>query len=120
MKFAEALLLVVYLADGCYGRLIDMDMIKQRVNDTNANSAATGSQAGGHIKDGVWTGHDWYDEDQGVGVKNGVPYGLDPEAERRIESARLQTGPGVANEDKYNVRRIMEVFGEEDFEHLFP
>lgn len=30
-------------------------------------------------EDGVWSGHDWYDEDEGVGVKNGVPYGLDPE-----------------------------------------
>lgn len=35
-------------------------------------------------EDGVWSGHDWYDEDEGVGVKNGVPYGLDPDAERRI------------------------------------
>ena len=70
--------------------------------------------------DGVWSGHDWFDEDEGVGVKNGVPYGQDPEAERRIGSATLQSGPGVQNEDKENVRRIMEVFGEEDFEHLFP
>lgn len=26
-------------------------------------------------EDGVWSGHDWYNEDEGVGVKNGVPYG---------------------------------------------
>ncbi len=45
-------------------------------------------------EDGVWSGHDWFDEDEGVGVKNGVPYGLDPESERRIESATLQSGPG--------------------------
>ena len=83
-------------------------------------SLATNSAASSQSKDGMWSGHDWYDEDQGVGVKNGVPYGLDPEAERRIISARLESGPGVQNEDKYNVRRIMEVFCEEDFEHLFP
>ena len=71
-------------------------------------------------EDGVWSGHDWFDEDEGIGVKNGVPYGQDPEAQRRIDSATLQSGPGVQNEDKENVRRIMEVFGEEDFEHLFP
>ena len=31
-------------------------------------------------EDGVWSGHDWFDEDEGIGVKNGVPYGQDPEA----------------------------------------
>ena len=31
-------------------------------------------------EDGVWSGHDWFDEDEGVGVKNGVPYGLNPES----------------------------------------
>ena len=71
-------------------------------------------------EDGVWTEHDWFDEDAGIGVKNGVPYGIDPEAQRRIDSAMLQSGPGVQNEDKENVRRLMDVFGEEDFEHLFP
>lgn len=25
--------------------------------------------------DGVWSGHDWFNEDEGVGVKNGIPYG---------------------------------------------
>ena len=71
-------------------------------------------------EDGVWSGHDWYDEDEGIGVKNGVPYGLDPESQRRIDSATLQSGGSVGNNDKENVRMIMEVFGEEDFEHLFP
>ena len=32
----------------------------------------------------------------------------------------LQSGPGVQNEDKENVKRVMSVFGEEDFEILFP
>ena len=49
-----------------------------------------------------------------------MPYGQDPESQRKIESATLQSGSAVENEDKENVRRIMEVFGEEDFEHLFP
>lgn len=31
-------------------------------------------------EDGVWSGHDWFDEDEGVGIKNGMPYGLEPEA----------------------------------------
>ena len=30
-------------------------------------------------EDGVWSGHDWYNEDEGVGIKNGQPYGQDPE-----------------------------------------
>lgn len=71
-------------------------------------------------EDGVWSGHDWYNEDEGVGVKNGLPYGQDPETQRRVDSATLQSGPRVANKEKKNVRMLMEVFGEEDFEHLFP
>jgi len=31
-------------------------------------------------EEGVWSGHDWFDEDQAIGVKNGVPYGHDPDA----------------------------------------
>jgi len=27
-------------------------------------------------EDGVWSGHDWFDEVEKVGIKNGVPYGL--------------------------------------------
>ena len=34
------------------------------------------SQAGN--SKGIWTDHDWFDEVEGVGVKNGVPYGIDP------------------------------------------
>lgn len=69
---------------------------------------------------GIWTDIDWYDEKEGVGVKNGMPYGIDPATQRRIDAATLQSGPGVQNEDKENVRRIMEVFSESDYEHLFP
>ena len=28
---------------------------------------------------GVWTNQDWFDEKESVGVKNGLPYGLNPE-----------------------------------------
>ena len=42
--------------------------------------------------DGVWSGHDWFDEDEGVGIKNGVPYGLNPEDVRRVTSATLKSG----------------------------
>ena len=69
---------------------------------------------------GVWTNQDWFDENEKIGVKNGIPYGLDPDAQRRIDSAMLQSGPGVENEDKENVRRIMDVFREHDWNFLFP
>ena len=26
--------------------------------------------------DGIWTGHDWVNSTVGIGVNNGVPYGL--------------------------------------------
>ena len=30
---------------------------------------------------GIWTGYDWTDSIAGVGVKDGVPYGLTPETD---------------------------------------
>ena len=49
--------------------------------------------------DGVWSGHDWFDEDEGVGIKNGVPYGLNPQSTRRITSATLKSGSDNKDSD---------------------
>ena len=38
------------------------------------------------VKDGPWTGHDWYDDTKQVGVKNGVPYSNDAGRQRQIVS----------------------------------
>lgn len=85
-----------------------------------AYGAASLTSSAFAFEEGVWTNHDWLNSEEGVGIKNGQPYGQDTETQRRIESATLQSGPSKGNHDKDNVRRIMEVFSEEDFEHLFP
>ena len=42
--------------------------------------ASYGFAASTQSKDsGVWTNADWFDESEGLGVRNGVPYGLDPD-----------------------------------------
>ena len=42
--------------------------------------ASYGLAASTQSKDsGVWTNADWFDESEGLGVRNGIPYGLDPE-----------------------------------------
>ena len=29
-------------------------------------------------EDGLWTGNDWYDDKEKIGVRNGIPYSNDP------------------------------------------
>jgi hypothetical protein len=37
-------------------------------------------------EDGIWTGHDYYDSVNKIGVSNGVPYSNDADMARRLES----------------------------------
>lgn len=36
------------------------------------------------VADGLWTGHDWYDSTNKIGVKNGVPYSDDSAKQREL------------------------------------
>ena len=36
------------------------------------------------VEDGIWTGHDWYDDDLNIGIMNGEPFTNDPVVSRRI------------------------------------
>ena len=38
------------------------------------------------VADGIWTGHDWYDNANKTGVKNGVPYSKDAVRQRALTS----------------------------------
>ena len=38
-------------------------------------------------ENGLWTGHDWTNDTQKVGVKNGIPYGLNNKRLKSIEDA---------------------------------
>ena len=37
-------------------------------------------------ENGLWTDNDWYDQDNKIGVVNGIPYSLDAKVSRRITS----------------------------------
>ena len=48
--------------------------------DDSTNSTLTGAA------DGPWTGHDWTFDTMQIGVKNGLPYGMDDATNRKITS----------------------------------
>jgi len=43
-------------------------------------------------EDGPWTGHDWYNADIHLGVKNGVLYSNAGDIQRRLDSTRVLVG----------------------------
>ena len=38
------------------------------------------------VDNGLWTDHDWYDDVEKIGIRNGQPYSNDPQVNRRISS----------------------------------
>lgn len=53
-------------------------------------------------------------------MKNGVPYSNDSETTRRINSAMTVDGDALDYRDKANVKRVMRLIDEDDWEYLFP
>ena len=72
------------------------------------------------IKDGLWTGNDWYKDNIKLGVVNGVPYSNDPDTKRRITSAVAVDGDASDYKSKENVKRVMRVLNEASWNKLFP
>ena len=50
-------------------------------------------------KDGLWTGHDWYDDAKMIGVKDGVPYSKNSAEQRRITSPMPVDGDPAVDSD---------------------
>jgi len=70
--------------------------------------------------DGIWTGVDYYKESAKIGIKNGVPYSKDSDMTRRINSAMTVDGNAEDYRSKENVKRVMRLVKEDDWEYLFP
>jgi len=71
-------------------------------------------------KDGLWTGYDYYDDNYNLGVKNGVPYSKDAKMTRLISAATTVEGDALDYREKENVKRVMSIISEEDWDYLFP
>lgn len=72
------------------------------------------------VEDGPWTGADWFDSDANIGVFNGVPYGGDDEANRRINSPKPVDGDVTDYMSKDNVQLVTQFLDEADWDWFFP
>ena len=72
------------------------------------------------VEDGIWTGNDWYDSANNIGVKNGVPYSNDPVRKRLLNSPMSYDGPLDDYMSHENVKRVARLFTEDDWERGFP
>ena len=55
-----------------------------------------------------------------IGVRNGVPYSNDAETTRRINAAMTVDGDALDYRSKPNVRRVMDLVDEDEWDELFP
>ena len=71
--------------------------------------------------DGLWTGNDWYDSANNMGVSNGVVYSNDDAVNGRLAAARTKDGP-VSNNyaSQANVQRVQSVFSQAQWDEGFP
>jgi hypothetical protein len=75
----------------------------------------------GIVEVGLWTGHDWYNEDFKIGVASGVPYSNDSPTHRMIHSPKPLGGTVSDYLSKTNVQRVMSIIGDEDdWDGIFP
>ena len=74
----------------------------------------------GIVENGLWTGGDFYKEDKKIGVRNGVPYSNDSETTRRINAAMTVDGDVLDYKNKPNVKRVMDLVDEDEWDELFP
>ena len=87
-----------------------------------ATLAYLSQQASAAIRsDGLWTGHDWYDDAYELGVSNGVPYSNNPTVDRRIKAPLTTEGP---TDDTYmsfpNVQLVSSLIDETAWTDNFP
>jgi chitodextrinase len=72
--------------------------------------------------DGIWTDEDWYNEDQHIGIENGVPYSKDLAYHRQLMSPQPIEGDMRTEdyESAENVQRVMRILDSTEWEFLFP
>ena len=69
--------------------------------------------------DGLWTGHDWYNDENSIGVRNGVPYSKDFKINKR---GLYVAADGDADDymKKFNVKYVKLIMTKDKWEELFP
>merc|ERR1712110_81294 len=70
--------------------------------------------------DGLWDGHDWYNDTIEIGVKKGVPYSEDGEVKGRITAPMALEGNVPDYETYDNVKRVMRLFPKTSYDHVVP
>ena len=72
-------------------------------------------------ENGLWTGHDYYDKTNKIGVKNGVPYSNDADVKRRLTSPLTVDGSVKLDyKTKENVKTVMKFMDSEKWDTAFP
>ena len=70
--------------------------------------------------EGLWTGADWYDETQQIGVSNGVPYSNDSTIQRRITAPLANTGSELNYKEATNVKLVESFLTCNEWVTFFP
>ena len=73
------------------------------------------------VEDGIWTGHDWYDDAKNIGVKNGEPYSKDKLVQHRLTAPFSVDGSIEADYlTRANVKRVQSIMDKSDWDRGFP
>ena len=72
------------------------------------------------VTDGLWTGNDWYDSANGMGVQNGKPYSNDAAGLRRLTAPLSKDGSIDDYLSMVNVQRVQSFFTQADWNTAFP
>ena len=69
---------------------------------------------------GIWTGNDWYDSANKIGVKNGKPYSNDADVNRTLTAPLSKDGPIDDYLSMANVQLVQSFFSQSDWNAGFP
>ena len=72
------------------------------------------------VKDGIWTGWDWYDSANNFGIKNGVPYSTDLTKQRTITAPLTKDGDLGDYLSMKNVQMVDSLITSSDWDRAFP
>ena len=72
-------------------------------------------------ENGIWTGNDWYDQTNKIGVANGIPYSNDTNVNHRITAPLTVDGSIDADYlTRANVQRVQSILSQADWDRGFP
>jgi hypothetical protein len=71
-------------------------------------------------QNGIWTGHDWQNTSAGIGISNGVPYGLNSKTTQRLNSSSSINTANINIYSQPNVQRIQRLLTQSQWNQLFP